>query len=73
VFATFSEKGVLEKCTSSNGVAIYSKDTDKKSHSHFKCNDCETIIKLTELPKIYLDALQKIKLKPLMYYLEGSY
>lgn len=70
----FTENGILEKFTDSKGVAIYTlnnENTEKNNHSHYKCNDCETVIALPNLPEIYLAVLGKNKIETTNLLLEG--
>lgn len=71
----FVENRILEKFTNSNGVSVYTIETDKNdinNHSHFKCNDCETIISLPKLPETYLAILGNNKIEITNLLLEGS-
>jgi Fur family transcriptional regulator, ferric uptake regulator len=65
---------ILEKFVDSSGVAVYvlNTKTTSNSHSHFKCNQCENVQQLPELPLEYLNLLGKNKIEATNLYIEGT-
>ena len=71
---TYYEKGILEKFCNATGTAIYTLNRHKpdcNGKSHFKCNDCETVVSLPSLPSEYLQLLGKNKMETMNLLIEG--
>lgn len=71
---TLSKHLILEKFVDANGVAVYILNSKNASnnHSHFKCNDCENVQQLPDLPTDYLLALGKNKINATHVLIEGT-
>lgn len=67
---------ILEKFIDSKGVSVYTLNTPTTNkgdlHYHFKCNDCETVLPLPELPKYYFSLLGSNTVKTLNLLIEGT-
>lgn len=73
---TYYIKGIIEKFCNANGTSIYTLKQHKpdcNGSSHFKCNDCETVVSLPDLPTEYLKILGKSKMETMNLLIEGSY
>jgi Fur family transcriptional regulator, ferric uptake regulator len=65
---------VLEKFVDASGIAVYVLNTKpaSNSHSHFKCNNCENVQQLPELPAEYLTILGKNKIEATNLFIQGT-
>lgn len=71
----YYEKGIIEKFCNANGISTYTLDQHKpdcNGKSHFKCNDCETVVSLPDLPSEYLKILGKSKMETMNLLIEGT-
>lgn len=72
----FHTEHILEKFIDARGVSIYTLNTPTTNkgdlHCHFKCNDCETVLQLPELPQYYLSFLGSNTVKTLNLFIEGT-
>lgn len=74
---SFAEKEILCKLIDSKGVVSYvfdkhSCENDAHYHPHYKCKSCNDVIELPELPKAYMEQLQKLNIEELNILAEGT-
>jgi len=71
---TFSKHKILEKFIDATGVAVYilHNENTTNNHSHFKCNDCENVQQLPDLPTEYLSLLGNNKIETTNLFIEGT-
>lgn len=76
ILNSFSEAKILCKLVDSKGKTSYvfdkhSEDGQGHGHPHFKCNTCEEVTALPELPKSYMEQLSDLKIDHLNLLVEG--
>jgi Fur family ferric uptake transcriptional regulator len=72
---TFSEKAILEKFHNASGITMFVFNRHKpgcNGDSHFKCNHCENVVTLPDLPKEYLEKLGNKKTEAINLLIEGT-
>ncbi|MFA9193179.1 transcriptional repressor [Flavobacterium sp. FBOR7N2.3] len=72
---TYFEKGIIQKFCNASGTAVYTLNLHKPNcngKSYFKCNDCETVVSLPNLPSEYLELLGKNKIETMNLLIEGT-
>lgn len=76
ILNSFSEAKILCKLVDSKGKISYvfdkhSEDDQGHGHPHFKCNNCEEVTELPELPQSYIEQLSDLKIDHLNLLVEG--
>ena len=74
---TLTDGLILEKFMDSKGVAVYlfhhhHDNCSKNNHFHFKCENCQNVTALPNLPENYLAVLGKHQVKSLNLMIEGT-
>jgi Fur family ferric uptake transcriptional regulator len=77
ILNSFTEARILCKIIDSSGKTSYIFDnhtqhSESQHQPHFKCKTCNDVIDLPELPKQYLDQLQKLNIDSLNLLAEGT-
>ena len=71
---TYTKHKIITKFVDASGIAVYvlhDKNTDD-THSHYKCNACENVQQLPELPAEYLAILGNNKIETTNLLIEGT-
>ena len=74
---TLSEASILEKFMDAKGVNVYvfhyhHANCSKNNHFHFKCENCQNVVSLPNLPENYMAILGKHQIKSLNLMVEGT-
>ena len=75
ILHAFEEKELICKIIDSNANVLYSFAGAGKSHHdhpHFKCNECDQVQHLPEIPKQYFDQFKNHKITHLQLTVEGT-
>lgn len=75
ILHAFEENELICKIIDSNANVLYSfagSQKDHHDHPHFKCNECDQVQHLPEIPKQYLDQLKNHKITHLQLTVEGT-
>jgi Fur family transcriptional regulator, ferric uptake regulator len=72
ILHAFTKANILCKIVDSIGKTSYVTENIKHSNSHFKCNSCNSVIELPELPESYLTKLPELNIQHLQLLAEGT-
>ena len=75
ILHAFEEAEILCKIIDSNASTLYTFTGGHASHTdhpHFKCNECDNVQHLPDLPKQYLEKLNKHKITSFQLVVEGT-
>ncbi len=71
----FEDIGLVVKMMNYKGVSLYMFNHEVhhhgSAHPHLRCRECETIVCLPDLPKEYLEKLNKFKIEDVYFLMEG--